>query len=166
MRPLRVPSLQPSATTPAELVTSLSRGFASARAFFAFPSDPPTVAATVQKAFEQLRRSKPNHRWVSWRDLSIGGQVIFCVICRNIRFSRVLIADLTTIPSQLHAPVLMVLEQLMVPVFAPHTPKTAEPATAFLLDEGDYILADDFEVVVPEFTHDPSWFQPRTDGAG
>src|ERR1017187_704315 len=50
----------------------------AARAFFAFASEPSTVAGTVQAAVEQLRRSKPNHQWTSWRDLSIGGQVIFC----------------------------------------------------------------------------------------
>jgi hypothetical protein len=71
-----------------------------------------------------------------------------------------------TVPSQLHKPVLKVLERLEVPIFAPRTPTTPGPATVFLLDDGDYIIADDFEVEVPEFTHDPSWFQPAQEGAG
>lgn len=72
-------------------------GFRVARAFFAFASEPSTVSATVQRAVEQLRRSKPNHHWASWRDLSIGGQVIFCEICRTIRYSEIVVADLTTV---------------------------------------------------------------------
>jgi hypothetical protein len=71
-----------------------------------------------------------------------------------------------SVPSQLHEPLLKVLGQLKVPVFSPRTPNAPEPATVFLLDEGDYIIADDFEVEVPEFVHDPSWFQPENQGAG
>ncbi len=71
-----------------------------------------------------------------------------------------------TVPSQLHEPVLKVLEQLQAPVFAPRTPNAPGPFTVFLLDDGDYVIADDFEVEVPEFTHDPSWFQPAAEGAG
>jgi hypothetical protein len=71
-----------------------------------------------------------------------------------------------TVPSQLHEPVLKVLGRLRVPVFSPRTPNAPEPATVFLLDEGDYVIADDFEVEVPEFEHDPSWFQPASGGSG
>jgi hypothetical protein len=70
-----------------------------------------------------------------------------------------------SLPSRLHGPILGVLKHLGVPVFSPHTPNPA-PATVFLLD-GDYIIADDFEVDVPEFTHNPAWFQPvQSDEAG
>jgi hypothetical protein len=69
-----------------------------------------------------------------------------------------------TLPSQLHRPVLNVFDRLGVPVHSPHTPKEPEAASVFLLDEGDYIIADDFEVDVPEFTHDPAWFGPATKG--
>lgn len=31
----------------------------------------------------------------------------------------------------------------------------------FLIDGHDYIIADDFEVDVPEFLHKPEWFRPR-----
>ena len=34
------------------------------------------------------------------------------------------------------------------------------PAVVFLIDGDDYIIADDFEVDVPEFIHEPEWFQP------
>jgi nucleoside 2-deoxyribosyltransferase len=66
-------------------------------AFFAFGSDPSTIASTVQSAVEQLRRSKPNHRWASWKDLTIAGQIVYCEICRTIRHSNFLVADVTTL---------------------------------------------------------------------
>jgi hypothetical protein len=83
------------------------------------------------------------------------------VYARNRRAS----SQALTVPAQLHEPVLRVFEKLKVPVFAPRTPSVPRPATVFVLDEGDYIIADDFEVDVPEFTHDPSWFKPN-EGAG
>lgn len=70
-----------------------------------------------------------------------------------------------TVPSQLHAPVLAIFERLRVPVFSPRTPNVPRPATVFLLQDGDHIIADDFEVEVPEFQHDPSWFQPAARSA-
>lgn len=72
-------------------------GYPTNDAFFAFGSDPSTLASTVQGAVEQLRRSKPNHRWASWKDLSIAGQIVYCEICRTIRHSNFLVADVTTL---------------------------------------------------------------------
>jgi hypothetical protein len=69
------------------------------------------------------------------------------------------------VPAQLHAPVLTVFEQLGVRVFSPSAPRASDSAVAFLLEDGDYIIADDFEVDVPEFEHDPSWFDPSDDGS-
>ena len=39
-------------------------------------------------------------------------------------------------------------------------PRIPHPAVVFLIDDDDYIIADDFEVDVPEFIHEPEWFQP------
>jgi hypothetical protein len=33
-----------------------------------------------------------------------------------------------------------------------------------LIDDDDYIVAEDFEVDVPEFVHEPAWFQPAVPG--
>jgi hypothetical protein len=71
-----------------------------------------------------------------------------------------------TIPAQLHAGICEVLGRLEVPVFSPRTPNLPPAASVFLLDDGDYILAEDFEVDLPEFVHDSSWFQPASGGAG
>jgi hypothetical protein len=69
-----------------------------------------------------------------------------------------------TVPTQLYGPVLNAFARLDVPIFTPYTPKEPASASVFLLDAGDYILADDFEVDVPEFMHDPAWFRPPTEG--
>ncbi|HEV7506682.1 MAG TPA: hypothetical protein VGS07_17440 [Thermoanaerobaculia bacterium] len=65
------------------------------------------------------------------------------------------------IPTQLLDPALSVFRDLNVPVFAPRTQRRPSPEVVFLIDEEDYIIADDFEVDVPEFQHEPEWFQPE-----
>jgi hypothetical protein len=69
-----------------------------------------------------------------------------------------------TMPAQLHEPVLTVFRRLRVPVFSPKSPRTPERAIVFLIDHDDYIIAEDFEVDVPEFVHRPEWFQPAGRG--
>ena len=64
------------------------------------------------------------------------------------------------VPAPLYGRILAAFEHLGVPTFAPHTPGPPRPATVFLLDDDDYVIADDFEIDVPEFHHDPSWFSP------
>ena len=68
-----------------------------------------------------------------------------------------------TMPAQLHEPVLTVFRRLGIPVFSPGSPRAPEPAIVFLFDD-DYIIAEDFEVDVPEFVHRPEWFQPAGRG--
>ena len=38
-----------------------------------------------------------------------------------------------------------------------------EPPVLFLIDDHDHIVADDFELDVPDFEHDDSWFCPELD---
>lgn len=73
------------------------KGIAKTDAFVAFPSDPASLAATIQGAVDQLNRSKPNHKWVSWKDLQIAGQIIFCEICRAIRGAQTVVAEVSTL---------------------------------------------------------------------
>ena len=63
-------------------------------------------------------------------------------------------------PAQLHEPVLTVFGRLGVPVYSPGAPRRLRPAVVFLIDDDDYIVAENFEVDVPEFVHDAQWFQP------
>lgn len=73
------------------------KGLAVTDAFVAFPNEPAALAAAVQGAVEQLNRSKPNHKWLSWKELQVAGQIIFCEICRSIRAANAVIADVSTL---------------------------------------------------------------------
>ena len=70
-------------------------------ALFLYPSEPETIAATIENGFEGLKRIAGNKKWASWRDLNISGQIIFCEICKAIRFTKLVIADVTTLNSNL-----------------------------------------------------------------
>ena len=65
-----------------------------------------------------------------------------------------------TMPAQLQPSVLTVFRRLGVPVLSPGSPRTPHPAVVFLIDDDDYIIAEDFEIDVPEWIHEPDWFQP------
>lgn len=62
-------------------------------------------------------------------------------------------------------PLFQVLHQVLddqgISYFAAFQPKPTQLPVAFLIDDDDYIIADDFEIDVPEFAHKPEWFQPR-----
>ncbi len=73
------------------------KGLIVTDAFVAFPSEPGTLAATIQAAVDQLNRSKPNHKWLSWKELQVAGQIIFCEICRAIRAANAVVADVSTL---------------------------------------------------------------------
>ena len=65
-------------------------------AFFIYPSQPPHLARTVAQCVQQLRTHSSPECWVSWEDLSVGGQIIFCRICEAIRCAKVIVANITT----------------------------------------------------------------------
>lgn len=66
-------------------------------AFFLYPSTPPVIANTIEEAIQHLGRAAPGSKWLSWKDLGISGQIIFCQICKALRFTKVVIADVTTL---------------------------------------------------------------------
>jgi hypothetical protein len=66
-----------------------------------------------------------------------------------------------SLPSQLQGPVLEELTAMNVPTFVPPPCAEAGPEPIlFLMDEQNYVVAEDFMVDVPQFNHEPSWFQP------
>jgi hypothetical protein len=65
--------------------------------FFLYPSQPEIIASTVESAAVQLRHFHPGRQWLTWKDLNIPGQIIFCRICEAIRAARNVIADVTTL---------------------------------------------------------------------
>ena len=67
------------------------------RTFFAFASEPAQVSESISLAVEALRSGHPERDWLTWQDLDVSGQLIFCQICKNIRASSVVVADITTL---------------------------------------------------------------------
>jgi hypothetical protein len=65
-------------------------------AFFAFPSVPPQIAATIVAAAKRLETDHPGNH-VTWREMSVEGQLIFCEICKAFRESTIIFADITTL---------------------------------------------------------------------
>ena len=61
-----------------------------------FPSEPRQIAATIQGAVERQERDQPRG-WRTWRSLRIGGKIIFTEICKTMRFSSSIVADVTTL---------------------------------------------------------------------
>jgi hypothetical protein len=66
-------------------------------AFFLFPSQPAQIAATVEAAVKRLKYAKRQQKWRSWKDLQIGGQIVFCEVCKASRFAESVVADVTTL---------------------------------------------------------------------
>lgn len=66
-------------------------------ALFLYPNDPEIIASTIEGAVQQLRTAAGSKRWLTWRDLGATGQIIFCRICKALRFTNLVIADVTTL---------------------------------------------------------------------
>lgn len=65
-----------------------------------------------------------------------------------------------TVPYQLYKPAIDTLEQLGIPFASPRKPSAPDRAAVLLLDDTDYIIAQEFEVQVPDFVHLDEWFNP------
>jgi len=63
---------------------------------FLYPSQPELIASTIESA-KHLLADETAETWLSWRDIKTEGQVIFCRICKAIRFSKLIAADVTTL---------------------------------------------------------------------
>ena len=64
------------------------------KAFFAYPSSPPTLQEPIQKAVQRL--NVQGHVAIrTWEDCSIGGNFIINTICREIDEADLFLADLT-----------------------------------------------------------------------
>jgi hypothetical protein len=65
--------------------------------FFAYPSTPEQIAFTIESCVDRLNSMRSAYTWNSWRNLDVPGKTIFCEVCRGIRTSIVLVADVTTL---------------------------------------------------------------------
>ncbi len=66
-------------------------------ALFLYPNEPEIIASTIEEAARQLRIAAGAKRWFTWKDLGVTGQIIFCQICKAMRFTKYVIADVTTL---------------------------------------------------------------------
>ena len=66
-------------------------------ALFIFPNRPQSVATTIEDTVVELTRVAGQSRWITWKNLDIPGQIIFCEICKAIRFTKLVVADVTTL---------------------------------------------------------------------
>ncbi len=64
---------------------------------FLYPSTPVIIANTIEAAVQEMGRVAGDKRWTSWKHLGIEGQIIFCEICKALRFTQLVIADVTTL---------------------------------------------------------------------
>ncbi len=67
------------------------------KGFFVYPSEPVAIALTVQKAVRELQAHSSKQLWQTWENLKIAGQIVFCEICRAIRGSDMIAANITTL---------------------------------------------------------------------
>ncbi len=70
-------------------------GIVSVDGLFLFPSQPKPIAATIDRAKEELEQS--GGVWRSWTNFDVAGQLIFCEICMGIRGAARVFADVTTL---------------------------------------------------------------------
>ena len=64
---------------------------------FLYSSRPPQIAATIEAAVVLLKDQHPDAVWTTWRDFDIAGHMIFCEICKAVRSSTTVVADVTTL---------------------------------------------------------------------
>lgn len=68
----------------------------AAPGLFLYPSQPRHIGATIESAAAALRE-RTGEAWATWRDMDIPGRTIFCEICKSIRGSTAVYADVTTL---------------------------------------------------------------------
>lgn len=97
-------TLAPRVSTPPEFCQYSNGGCpesfatsASVERFFLYPSSPATIAAAVEAAVVRLQARRAQASARSWKGLQIAGRVIFCEICKQMRASTIVCADVTTL---------------------------------------------------------------------
>jgi hypothetical protein len=71
-------------------------GISSSELFFLYPSRPEIIARTIEEAI-RLLRANTSDSIKSWRDMDITGRLVFCEVCKNQRYSRIAVTDVTTL---------------------------------------------------------------------
>jgi len=74
-------------------------GLRPTEGFAIYASEPPFIADTIEAAIKRVRNRHTSQRWMTWRDLNIPGQIVFCSVCKALRSTERVIADVTTLNS-------------------------------------------------------------------
>lgn len=64
---------------------------------FLYPAVPEPQANTIESAAKTLNLRNSTQVWRTWREFETTGQIIFCSICKSMRYSGTIIADVTTL---------------------------------------------------------------------
>jgi hypothetical protein len=65
--------------------------------FAVYASEPAFIAEAIELAVKRIQQNQPARRWVTWKDLNIPGQIVFCRICKALRSTQRVVADVTTL---------------------------------------------------------------------
>jgi len=63
--------------------------------FFIYPSNPVHLANTIREAVSVHQQDGGKNIWLTWENLSVGGRIIFCEICKAMRGSKLIVANIT-----------------------------------------------------------------------
>jgi hypothetical protein len=69
---------------------------------FLYPSEPEVIAVTIEEAAKLLQSTAGYvlagpRQWRTWKEIGAQGQIIFCRICKAMRFAGLIVADVTTL---------------------------------------------------------------------
>lgn len=66
-------------------------------ALFLYASEPGSISGIIESAVTKARETGAGGSWATWRDLPTSGRIIFCEICKAMRFAETLVVDVTTL---------------------------------------------------------------------
>ena len=73
------------------------QGVQPSQGILLYPMEPRQIAATIEEAANLIRRQNASSVWRTWREFQVTGQIIFCSICKSMRFAEYIVADVTTL---------------------------------------------------------------------
>ena len=72
-------------------------GTVASSSLFLFGQHPPEISSTIESSVEKLQTMVSLKRWITWKNLDVPGQIIFCEICKAMRYTDQVVADVTTL---------------------------------------------------------------------
>lgn len=72
-------------------------GMLPSKSLFLFGQLPLEISSTIESSVEKLRTMESSRRWITWKNLDVPGQIIFCEICKAMRYTDLVVADVTTL---------------------------------------------------------------------